>query len=88
MLHFTAWVWNTALKAVDKAEIKKLLQSFREGTEDTNDPVFSEALARLASDPELTAWFRAEQEFDAVMVETFRSVPVVSSLKERILQGA
>ncbi len=72
---------------MDKLEIKRLLQSFREGTDDRNDPVFAEALAHLATDPELAEWFRAEQEFDAAMVETFRLVPVVFSVKERILQG-
>ncbi len=73
---------------MDKLEIKRLLQSFREGTEDRNDPIFGDALAHLATDPELAEWFRAEQEFDAAMVETFfRLVPVVSSVKERILQG-
>ncbi len=87
MRHPTAKALKSALAAVDKPEIKRLLQSFREGTEDRNDPVFSEALAHLARDPELAAWFRAEQEFDAAMVETFRSVPVVFSVKERILQS-
>ncbi len=87
MCHSTAKAPKSALTVVDKLEIKRLLQSFREGTEDTSDPIFSEALAHLASDPELAAWFRAEQEFDAVMVKTFRLVPVVFSVKERILQG-
>ncbi len=73
---------------MDKAEIKRLLQSFREGTQDTNDPLFSKALASLAADPELAAWFRAEQEFDAVMVKTFSTVPVDTLVKERILQGS
>jgi len=60
---------------VDNVEIKKLLQSFRKGTTDSDDPIFREPLERLGSDPALAAWFRAEQEFDAVMVATFRNVP-------------
>lgn len=60
---------------MDNAEIKKLLQSFRTGTQDSDDPIFREALERLESEPALAAWFRKEQEFDAVMVATFREVP-------------
>ncbi len=61
---------------MDNAEIKTLLQSFRKDTEDSIDPIFREGLERLESDPVLAAWFRAEQEFDAMMVATFRDVPV------------
>lgn len=60
---------------MDNAETKKLLQSFRQGTEDCRDPIFREALERLQSDPALANWFRAEQDFDAVMLATFRDVP-------------
>lgn len=73
---------------VDNARIKVLLQCFREGTQDRNDPIFREALESLASDPELAEWFHAEQKFDAVMVATFSNVPVRSALKERILRAA
>lgn len=41
-----------------------------------NDPLFREAFAQLSNDPKLAEWFRAEQEFDAVMAEKFRNVPV------------
>ncbi len=61
---------------MDNAEIKRLLQSFRKDTQDSHDPIFREALQRLENDPALAAWFRAEQEFDAVMVTTFRDVPI------------
>ncbi len=73
---------------VDNVEIKTLLQSFREGTQDRSDPIFREALQSLASNPELAAWFRVGQEFDTVMVEKFRDVPVRSAVKKRILRVA
>lgn len=73
---------------MDNGEIKKLLQSFREGTEDTNDPVFREALAKLKADSLLAEWFRREQAFDLAMVATFRDVPVRIAAKEEILLQA
>jgi hypothetical protein len=72
---------------VDKARIKMLLASFRPGTDDENDPLFREALEQLAHDPELAEWFRAEQEFDAAMVEKFREVSVDAAAGERIREA-
>jgi len=71
---------------VDQREIKRLLQSYRHGTEDGDDPSFQEAIASLESDPALAAWFRTEQAFDAAMIATFRDVPVRAAVKEEILQ--
>lgn len=69
---------------MDKTRAKVLLASYRPGGDDANDPVFREALDLVAQDPELTAWFKAEQEFDARMVQKFREVPVDSAAGERI----
>lgn len=69
---------------MDKTRIKVLLASYRPGSDDANDPIFREALDLLARDPEMAAWFRAEQEFDAAMVEKFREVPVDFAARERI----
>lgn len=62
-----------------------ILQSFRRGTSDENDPFFREALAELSNDPALAEWFQAEQEFDAVMADKFRDVPVETAVKKRLL---
>lgn len=70
---------------MDKAEIKLILQSFHPGQEDDHDPLLREAFERMAGDPELAAWFQAEQEFDSVMVKKFANVPVELSVKERLL---
>lgn len=73
---------------MDQGEIKRLLRSYRPGTEDRDDPLFQEALASLESDPALAAWFRTEQAFDAAMIATFRDAPVRATIKEEILQQA
>ncbi len=59
---------------MDNAEAKQLLQVFRNGTEDSSDPIFREALTQVESDSALGAWFRQEQEFDALMVAMFREI--------------
>ena len=69
------------------SEIKRLLQSYRLGDLDKRDPIFRDALDRVASDPQLAEWFRQEQEFDAVMVEKFREVPVDAAAREFVLQA-
>lgn len=73
---------------MDQGEIKRLLQFYRQGTEDRDDPSFQEALASLESDPALAAWFRTEQAFDAAMIAAFRDIPVRTAVKEEILQRA
>ncbi len=70
---------------MDKVAVKKVLQCFRRGTSDENDPFFREALAELSNDPALAEWFQAEQEFDAVMADKFRDVPVETAVKKRLL---
>lgn len=70
---------------MDKDEVKVVLQSYRAGTDDENDSLFRDALAQASNDPALADWFRAEQEFDAVMAEKFRDVPVETAVKKRLL---
>ncbi len=79
---------KSPLMDLDNAELKALLQSFREGTPDRDDPVFKEAFAKVAGDPDLAAWWRAEQAFDAVVVEIFRTVLVPLDVKANILRDA
>ncbi len=67
---------------------KLVLQSFRTGLDDEKDPLFREAFEKLSHDPELATWFGAEQEFDAVMAEKFRNVPVELEAKMRLLRAA
>ena len=68
-------------------DVKILLQACRVGTDDESAPIFRAALEKAATDPELAAWFRAQQEFDSLMTKTFSEVPVDSIVKERILHA-
>ncbi len=42
----------------------------------------------MAGDPDLAAWWRAEREFDAVLMKNFQTVPVPLELKEQMLRAA
>jgi len=72
---------------MSEEEAKVRLQAYRAGGEDAGSPIFKAALEKVASDPELAAWFQAEQKFDAVMTQKFQRVPVDPLMKERILDA-
>jgi hypothetical protein len=63
------------------------LAGFRSRDLDGNDPEFAAALRALEIDPELAAWFKAEQEFDAAMRAKLQQVSVPAGLKNDILQN-
>lgn len=52
-----------------------ILECYRPGTADADDPMFAEALQALQADPELARWFAAQQKFDSLMVETLGRLP-------------
>ena len=68
-------------------EVKFILQAYRAGTEDDNDPRFQEALAHVEKDAELAAWFAEQQEFDGIVRDRLREIEVPADLKQRILAG-
>ena len=72
---------------MDSREAKILLQACRVGSGDEDAAIFQDAFAQVAKDPELASWFRAEQEFDAVMIRKFGEVQVDGEMKERILRA-
>ncbi len=73
---------------MDRETAKALLECYRPGDLDADDPIFAEALALVKTDAELAEWFAKKQEFDALMVERFREHPRGSSAgKEAILAG-
>jgi hypothetical protein len=65
-----------------------ILQAYRPGTEDTNDPYFAEALQEMARNPQLSRWFTEEQAFDQAMTGQLAAVPAPFGLKTRILAHA
>jgi hypothetical protein len=66
-------------------ELKDLLAVYRPGTADDQDPLFDQARAHLAADPELRAWFERQQAFDTAVRERLRAVPVPKGLLGRLL---
>lgn len=71
---------------MDKETVKLLLASYR--PQDAGDPIFAEALAEVARDPELAAWFAETQRFDAALRGKFEDAPVVpAGVTTRILLG-
>lgn len=72
---------------MDKQEAKLLLQSYRPGGQDAQDPAFAEALALARRDPELLAWFAAESELDLAISKRVRESAVPEDLRPTILAG-
>lgn len=72
---------------MDKQEAKLMLQSYRPGGRDADDPAFAEALALARQDPELGAWFQRECELDAAISDRVRQESVPADLRQAILAG-
>jgi hypothetical protein len=72
---------------VDNQEAKFILNAYRPGGQDADDPRFAEALAHARRDPTLERWFREAVAFDAAVAEKFRTVAVPPDLREKILVG-
>lgn len=70
---------------MNRDEAKLILQAYRPGGQDAGDPYFAEALVLVKQDPELAAWFTAEQQFDARVGSGLQQVRVPSRLKAEIL---
>jgi hypothetical protein len=50
---------------MNNEEAKLILQAYRPGGQDANDPRFREALEQAQRDPELARWFTNEQALDS-----------------------
>jgi hypothetical protein len=72
---------------MDSREAKFILNAYRPGGQDANDPRFAEALEQVRRDPILQHWFDESVAFDAAMTEKLSATPVPSDLRESILTG-
>lgn len=72
---------------MDKQEARMMLQSYRPGGRDAEDPAFAEALALARLDPELGEWFRRECELDAAISDRLQQSAVPPDLRQAILTG-
>jgi len=72
---------------MDNREAKFILNAYRPGGQDANDPRFAEALEQVRRDPILQRWFDESVAFDAAMTEKLFATSVPSDLRESILTG-
>ncbi len=69
-------------------EARFILQSYRPGGEDKDDPQFAEALREAERNPELARWLAEEQAFDCAVAAQLGALPAPFGLKTRILAQA
>ena len=72
---------------MDSREAKFILNAYRPGGQDANDPRFAKALEQVRRDPILQRWFEGAVAFDAAITEKLCAIPVPSDLRESILAG-
>jgi hypothetical protein len=72
---------------MDKQEAKRVLQALGPNDQDTPPPAFAEALAVVEKDPELKAWWKAQQSFDRKVAAKLKEIPVPDDLRATILAG-
>jgi hypothetical protein len=70
---------------MDRSEAQQILSALRPGGVEANEPLFAEALALAETDPELNAWWNAQQEFDRRVASRLAEVPVPEHLRESLL---
>ena len=73
---------------MDNREAKFVLNAYRPGGQDADDPRFAEALEQVRRDPVLERWFVDSIAFDTAMTEKLRAIEVPPDLRENILAGA
>jgi hypothetical protein len=66
-------------------QAKEILSVYRPGTADESDPVFTEALALMKSDPGLKSWFEESLAFDRGLRAAVAKVSVPEPLLDSIL---
>jgi hypothetical protein len=72
---------------MDNSEAKFILNAYRPGGQDANDPRFAEALEQARRDPILQHWFDESVAFDATITEKLCETSVPSDLRENVLAG-
>jgi hypothetical protein len=72
---------------MDNKEAKFILQAYRHGGQDADDPKFAKALLRAQRDPELGRWFEEERARDKAISSKLKSIEIPLELKEQINAG-
>lgn len=72
---------------MDKREAKLVLQALRPQDIQAPQPAFTDALELAKSNPELKAWWEAQQAFDRKVAAKLRQIPVPEDLRATISAG-
>jgi hypothetical protein len=70
---------------MDNEQAKLILQAYRPGGEDADDPFFSEALDQARIDPEFAKWFAEQRTFDEAMRKALQTRIPPIGLRDSIL---
>lgn len=71
---------------MNNEQAKLILQAYRPGGQDANDPRFREALEQAQRDPELARWFANEQALDSrISTKVKASIKPPAHLKSQLL---
>ncbi len=70
---------------MDEQEARLILQAYRPGDQDREDPQFAQALQETSRQPHLAQWFAEERAFDQAIATHLAAVPAPFGLKTRIL---
>ncbi len=73
---------------MNETEARLILQSYRPGLDDPEDPQFAEALRLAIENRELANWWEEERAFDQAMASQVAALPPPFGLKTRILAQA
>ncbi len=72
---------------MDNREAKFILNAYRPGGQDADDPRFAEALEQARRDPVLERWFSESIAFDSTITKELCAFEVPVDLRESILAG-
>lgn len=70
---------------MNRSEAKEILQFYRPGCDDANDPQMVEALALAVRDPQLGEWLEDHKQFQTAVRKKLQEIEVPVTLKDRIL---
>ena len=72
---------------MDKQEAKQVLQALRPSDLNSSDPMVIQALVVIEGNPELKAWWTAQQSFDRKVAAKLREIPIPAELRASLLSS-
>ncbi|MBL4576067.1 MAG: hypothetical protein JKY51_08215 [Opitutaceae bacterium] len=72
---------------MDNQEAKFILQAYRHGGQDADDPKFAKALERAKRGPELNKWFEKERARDRAISNKLKTIKAPTELREQLHAG-